>query len=177
MVEGVIKKLRIPAEIISNEQFTNSIFETGLSYQLHNKLLVQVGLLNNATTKPFDIKKTVFYASFNWELLLAAIPEKATSFQALSKYPSVRRDLALVVDQQIRFETLRAIAFKTEPKLLHDVKIFDVYEGDKIPAGKKSYALGFMLLDKDMTLTDKVIDKAMQKLQTAFEQQTGASLR
>lgn len=177
MVEGVIKKLRIPTETLSIEQFTNNIFETGLSYHHKNELLVQVGLLNSITTKPFDIKKEVFYASFNWELLLASIPKKTTSFQPISKYPSVRRDLALVVDQHIRFESLRAIAFKTEPKLLQDVKIFDVYEGDKIPTGKKSYALGFLLLDKDMTLTDKVIDKTMQKLQAAFEQQTGASLR
>jgi len=82
-----------------------------------------------------------------------------------------------VLDQGVRFETLEAIALKTEPRLLRQLTLFDVYEGDKIPAGKKSYALGFVLQDKEATLTDKVIDKTMQRLQLAFEQQAGASLR
>lgn len=177
MVEGILKKLRIPVGNLSTSQFSDNTFEMGVNYQFNGKDLLQAGQLNSATLKPFDIKKSVFYASFNWELLIASIPQNAISFQSLPKYPSVRRDLALVVDQQIHFETLKAIAFKTEPKLLQEVKLFDVYVGDKIPADKKSYAISFSLLDKEMTLTDKMIDKAMQKLQAAFEQQTGASLR
>ena len=177
IVEGLLKKLRIPTNSLRTATFSDSTFEFGLTYLLHQQPLIQLGQLTMATLKPFDIKKAVLYATIHWELLIQNIPQGTIKYEAVSKYPAVRRDLALVVDQQLRFETIEAIAFKTEPKLLQEVRIFDVYEGDKIPQGKKSYAVSFTLLDKENTLTDKVIDKTMQKLLNAFEQQTGAILR
>jgi phenylalanyl-tRNA synthetase beta chain len=95
----------------------------------------------------------------------------------VAKFPEVRRDLALVVDKNIGFGELKSLALKTERKLLQSVGIFDIYEGDKIPAGKKSYALSFILQDENKTLTDKLIDKSMQRIQQAFERELGASLR
>ncbi len=177
IVEGLLKKLRIPTNSLRTATFSDSTFEFGLTYLLHQQPLIQLGQLTMATLKPFDIKKAVLYATIHWELLLQHIPQGTIKYEAVSKYPAVRRDLALVVDQQLRFETIEVIAYKTEPKLLQEVRIFDVYEGDKIPQGKKSYAVSFTLLDKENTLTDKVIDKTMQKLLNAFEQQTGAILR
>lgn len=176
-VESIMKKLRVPTDKMQTTTFSDNIFEHGLCYTLNQDTLVRLGQLNTTTLKTFDIKKPVFYTTINWTKLLKLIPTGSVRFAALPKYPSVRRDLALVVDKSLRFETLEAIAYKTEPKLLTEVRIFDIYEGDKIPAGKKSYALGFTLQDKESTLTDKVIEKTMQKLLTAFEQQTGAVLR
>jgi phenylalanyl-tRNA synthetase beta chain len=127
--------------------------------------------------KLLDVKKPVFYASMHWTGILKEIPLKPLKYEAVSKYPAVRRDLALVLDKNIRFEALKELAFIIEKQYLQSVNIFDVYEGDKIPHDKKSYALGFVLLDKEKTLTDSVIEKTMQKLQKAFEQQLGAVLR
>ncbi len=177
VVEKVLHKLRIPEDKIKTQSFADNNFEFGLQYLINNKPLITAGLLNQLTIKAFDIKKPVYYASFQWEALLELIPATPVRFEALPKFPAVRRDLALVLDQHVRFETLEAIAYQTESKLLKQVTIFDIYEGDKIPQGKKSYALGFVLQDKEGTLTDKIIEKTMQRLLTAFEQQTGASLR
>ena len=176
-VESILSKLRIDDSKLRTSSFSDAIFETGLTYLYNGQILLQAGQLNQTTLKTFDIRKPVFYATINWAMLLSNLPERGIRYEAVPKYPAVRRDLALVVDKQLRFETLESIAFKTEPKLLKAVRIFDIYEGDKIPAGKKSYALSFTLQDNESTLTDKVIDKTMQKLLNAFEQQSGAVLR
>jgi phenylalanyl-tRNA synthetase beta chain len=105
------------------------------------------------------------------------ISVKEKPYQPVPKFPTVRRDLALLVDKDIRFEDLKTAALKTERKLLKEVGLFDIYEGEKIPRGKKSYALSFMLLDEDRTLTDKVIDKTMRKIQMTLEKNFDASLR
>lgn len=177
VVEALMYKLRLMETKHQATPFADDVFEFGLEIRFGEKTLIRAGLLNAATTKAYDIRKPVYYASLAWQQLLSLIPTKAVRFEALPKFPAVRRDLALVLDQGVRFETLEAIALKTEPRLLRQLTLFDVYEGDKIPAGKKSYALGFVLQDKEATLTDKVIDKTMQRLQLAFEQQAGASLR
>jgi phenylalanyl-tRNA synthetase beta chain len=103
--------------------------------------------------------------------------EKPTGFREVTKFPSVRRDLALVLDITVRFEDISKIAYAVEPGLLSAINLFDVYQGDKIPQGKKSYAISFVLLDSEKTLTDKVIDHVMNRLIKQFEEKLGAVLR
>jgi phenylalanyl-tRNA synthetase beta chain len=175
--EGIIKRLNIDRKKITITEENDNLFEYALSYHDGDVEIGRIGKLNQHTLKMLDVKKPVFYGTMHWTGLLARIPMKALKYEAVSKYPAVRRDLALVLDKTIRFEALKALAFSTEKHFLQSVSIFDVYEGDKIPENKKSYALGFVLLDKEKTLTDNVIEKTMQKLQQAFEQQLGAVLR
>jgi phenylalanyl-tRNA synthetase beta chain len=175
--EGIIKRLNIDRKKITIKEESDNLFEFALSYLLDNFEIGRIGKLNQTTLRLLDVKKPVFYASMHWTGILKQIPLKPLKYEAVSKYPAVRRDLALVLDKNIRFEALKELAFITEKQYLQSVSIFDVYEGDKIPDNKKSYALGFVLLDKEKTLTDSVIEKTMQKLQKAFEQQLGAVLR
>ena len=123
------------------------------------------------------VKNEVFVADINWDLMIQLVPHHDVQYVPVSKFPSVRRDLALVVDKNIHFDNLKKLAFHTEKKLLKSVGIFDIYEGDKVPEGKKSYALSFILQDENKTLTDKIIDKTMRRLQQAFEKELGATLR
>jgi phenylalanyl-tRNA synthetase beta chain len=116
------------------------------------------------------------YADFNWGLIIKLLSNKI-KFQEIPKYPEVRRDLALLVNQDVSFESLYAIARQTEKALLNDINLFDVYQGKNLPEGKKSYALSFILQDATKTLTDEQIDKIMGKLQQNFEKEVGAVLR
>jgi phenylalanyl-tRNA synthetase beta chain len=124
-----------------------------------------------------DIKQVVYYVEFNWDLILEQMPKSPISHAALPKYPSVRRDLALVLDKQVEYISLKESSFKAEKQLLQEVNIFDVYEGKGIPEGKKSYALSFTFRDKNRTLTDAEIDKSMQKLMDLFKQEFNAEIR
>jgi phenylalanyl-tRNA synthetase beta chain len=116
-------------------------------------------------------------ADFNWDNIINLIPAHDLTYKAISKFPAVRRDLALIVDKAVTFEALKQVAVKAERKTLKEVGIFDIYEGDKIPEGKKSYALSFVLQDENKTLTDKIIDKAMKRIQQALEREADAQLR
>lgn len=175
--EGVLAKLRIDLREVAWVSFEDNLFEFAVSGKLKGKEILRFGKLNLPTIKMFDIKKPVFFANIYWEKLLGLLPNDTLQYQPVSKFPSVRRDLALVLDQSVKFEDIAALARKTETKLLQQVQIFDVYVGDKIATEKKSYAISFTLADEEKTLTDKLIDKTMQKLQAAFEQQFGAVLR
>ncbi|NOU48144.1 MAG: phenylalanine--tRNA ligase subunit beta [Bacteroidales bacterium] len=175
--EAILKRLNIDRKKVSIKEESDSLFEVALSYHLADHEIGRIGKLTQNTLKQLDVKKPVFYGTIHWTSLLKDIPVRPLQYEAVSKYPAVRRDLALVLDRNIRFEALKDLAFSTEKNLLQGVSIFDVYEGDKIPDTKKSYALGFVLLDKEKTLTDNVIEKTMLKLQKAFEQQFGAVLR
>ena len=124
-----------------------------------------------------DCKQDVYYADINWELLLKSIPAQEVTFAEIAKNPEVRRDLALLIDKNVTFEAIEKIAYETEKKLLKKVGLFDVYEGDRIEAGKKSYAVSFVLQDKDKTLSDKQIESIMAKLQKNFEARLGAIIR
>jgi phenylalanyl-tRNA synthetase beta chain len=119
----------------------------------------------------------VFYAGIHWDNLVQAIKSHTVTYREVSKFPEVRRDLALVLDQSVKYADLEAIAFKTGKQLLKKVSLFDVYEGDKIESGKKSYALSFILQDENKTLTDKEIDKFMDRLAEVFEKEAGAKVR
>jgi len=138
--------------------------------------LVEFGTIKKSILKHFDIKQEVFYADFNWGLILKLIGGKI-KFVDIPKYPEVRRDLALLVDENVTFDVIYNIARQTEKSLLKEVNLFDVYQGKNLPDGKKSYAVSFILQDTSKTLTDEQIDKIVNKLQKNLENEVGASLR
>lgn len=149
----------------------------GIAYRKGEKTLVEFGTVSKAALKKLDISNEVYYADFDWDLILRAIRNNKITYREVSRFPSVRRDLSILLNKDVSFEQLRQIAQKTEKSLLKEVNIFDVYVGDKLPEGKKSYALSFVLQDEEKTLTDKQIEAIMQKLILNFENQTGAEIR
>ena len=176
--KGVILSLfdRLGYHKIEDKPVQNDVFSEGISMGFGNDVLVEFGVVKKHIIKHFDIKQEVFYADFNWDLIIKMISNKI-KFQDIPKYPEVRRDLALLVDQSVAFESLYKLARQTEKSLLKQVNLFDVYEGKNLPEGKKSYALSFILQDTTKTLTDTQIDKIMGKLQTVFQNEVGAQLR
>ena len=175
--ELVLIKLGIDPMTLDCKGSENPNYDDALVY-LHNSTpLVEFGRVTQPAMKLFDIKQQVFAAEFNWDLVLNALTGQRILFKPLSRFHVVTRDFSLMLDRSVTFESLRTLAFKAEKKLLKKVTLFDVYEGDKIEKGKKSYALTFTLLDEDKTLTDKQIDKAMLRIASAFEKELGASVR
>jgi len=174
-VDAIVKRLKI--EGIRVEEYEGPYFDFGLTYRKGEKALVSFGAVAKANLKKADVDGAVYFAQFDWDLLLKVIKKNKITYKEVSKFPSVRRDLALLLDEGVSFEQLRLIANRTEKKLLKEVGIFDVYKGDKLPEGKKSYALSFVLQDEDKTLTDKQIDGIIQKLIINFEKEVGASVR
>lgn len=155
----------------------SDVFSEGLQLSIGRDTLVNFGVLKSKIAKHFDITQEVFYADFKWDTIIEVAKRNKIKFTAIPKYPEVRRDFALLLDDNVTFESLQAIAKKTEKQLLKSVNLFDVYQGKNLPNGKKSYALSFTFMDERQTLTDKVVDKIMNKLQTNFERQLGAELR
>ena len=178
-MKGIINSL-LERVGVSNYQVSpvrNDIFSEGLSIKLGKIGLVDFGVVKRSILKKFDIKQEVLFADFNWQNLLQIISNKGLKVKNLPKFPSVKRDFALLLDSQVSFAEIYKVAFQTERALLKSVDLFDVYEGGKLPQGKKSYAISFNLLDEHKTLNDKEIDKVMQKLQNAFERDFKAELR
>ena len=155
----------------------NDRLSEGLTLSLGKMALVSFGLVKKQVLKYFDIDQSVLFADFNWDNILTVAKRNDIKFTDLPKYPEVRRDFALLLDEDVKFEAIYDIAQKTEKKLLKAVNLFDVYQGKNLPNGKKSYAVSFTLQDEHKTLTDKQIDKIMNKLQQSFETQLGAELR
>ncbi|NND53187.1 MAG: phenylalanine--tRNA ligase subunit beta [Flavobacteriaceae bacterium] len=155
----------------------NDVIAEGLKVSLGKIALVEFGLVKKSVLKAFDISQDVFYADFNWENIIEQAKTKTIIFTDLPKYPEVKRDFALLIDENVTFDAVYTLAKQTEKKLLIDINLFDVFEGKKLPKGKKSYAVSFTLQDEKKTLTDTQIDKIMKKLQTNFEKQLGAELR
>ena len=176
-VEMVLIKLGIDPMTLACTGSENPNFDEALIYLQDNTPLVEFGRVARQTVKLFDIKQTVFAAEFNWDHVLNTLAGHRILFKTLPRFQVVTRDFSLMLDRSVTFEALRTLAFKAEKKLLKKVALFDVYEGDKIEKGKKSYALTFTLLDEDKTLTDKQIDKAMLRIAGAFEKELGASVR
>lgn len=174
-VDGVLSRLGINNLI--TDDGANPHFAYSLQYKKGDKVLVEFGAVAKPILKSFGIDKPVFYANFNWDLVLKTVKSNKIFFQDISKFPAVRRDLSLLIDTHITFAQLHKIAFKTEKSLLKTVNVFDVYVGDKLPEGKKSYALSFILQDDDKTLTDKQIDSVMQKLVFNLEKEAKAEVR
>ncbi len=177
VVETLIARLRISRNQFSLSSFSDSLFEAGLQYSIKDLVLIRIGQLSAQTTKIFDIKKPVFWADIAWEQLMDFVPEPPLTFQPVPKFPAVRRDLALVLDKNVSYADIESAAKQTAGQLLSTVNLFDIYEGEKIPADKKSYAISFVLLSTEKTLTDKDIDTTMERLITTFGSQFGAELR
>jgi len=176
-VENILKRLGISLDKLKTEEASAKYFSEGLAYLQNNKKLVEFGIISGKTQKAFGIENPVYYADFMFDALLIESKNSTVSFADLPKYPEVRRDLALLVDKSVKFNSLKDLALKVEKKLLRSVDLFDVYEGKGIPADKKSYAMSFILRDDEKTLNDKQIDKIMQKLAMTFERELGAKLR
>jgi phenylalanyl-tRNA synthetase beta chain len=139
--------------------------------------LVEFGVINKRVLKEFGIKQEVLFADFDWKSLNEISGKKKIKVSSLLKFPSVKRDLALLIDEKVTFKEIYNLSFQVERNLLKDVGLFDVYQGDKLPEGKKSYAVSFVLQDSNKTLKDAQIDKIMQKLQQSFEKNLEAVLR
>jgi phenylalanyl-tRNA synthetase beta chain len=163
--------------ISSEETCTLSLWQEGLTAYCGQKELVHYGLVQQKLSKAFDVDVPVLYAEFNWAVIKALITGQSVKVKPIAKFPKVKRDLALLVDQGVAFDQLKSVALRTEKQLLREVSLFDVYTGKNIPEGKKSYALSFTLQDEHKTLTDKQIDKIMKKLQEAFARDFEAVLR
>lgn len=176
-VELLLKRFGLNIYDLKCESCSFDIFGDAITLYLNNKPLLQMGQISNRICKMMGIKQEVFYAEIDFDLLVKATRKHKITATELPKYPEVKRDLALLVDKSVSFSALRAVAFATERKLLKSVALFDVYQGDKLPEGKKSYALSFILEDKTQTLTDKAIERTMANLQAAFEKQCGATIR
>ncbi len=168
---------RIGLKDIKTSELNNGLFSYGLSYSTNKKNIVEFGSLSKAILKMMDIKQEVFYANFNWDLILNQLNDSTIRYKEASKFPEVRRDLALLVDKTIKFEQLEQLAYQAEKNILKTVSLFDVYQGDKLPPDKKSYAMSFVLQDETTTLTDKQIEKVMDKLLKTFKEKTGAEIR
>lgn len=177
--KGVVNTLmeRLGIAKLKTAPTKNDVFSEGISVSLGKKKLVDFGTVNPSILKKFGIKQEVIYIDFNWDLILQIAKEKPFKVKALPKFPAVKRDLALLLDRQVSFREIYNLAFQSERKLLKEVDLFDVYQGEKLPENKKSYAVSFVLQDEDKTLNDKQIEKIMQKLQAAFEKNLGATLR
>jgi phenylalanyl-tRNA synthetase beta chain len=148
-----------------------------LTYSYKKKRLVCFGKVTKDLCSKFGVKSDVYMADFNWDLMLELAGYTKIKYQEVSKFPSVRRDLSLLIDKSVSFSELKKIATATDNKILKLVNLFDVYEGDKLPKGKKSYAISFIMSDESKTLTDKYVDKIMEKLMYSFKEKAGAELR
>lgn len=177
-VENLFRRLGIDPEGLHTEPATNELFAEGVNlYSRRKRLLGFICIVSPGTRKSFDIDNDVFYAELEWQALLDEYKDARTRYTELPRFPEVKRDMALLIDQSVKFGDLQQAAFQAERKLLKHVNLFDVYEGKHIEAGKKSYAISFILQDTQKTLTDKQIDAIMDKLRKTFEDKFGATLR
>lgn len=178
-LKGVIHQLlQKNCPILTEEQSTdNDIFSEGLNYKYKGKSLLQFGFIKKEICDKFDINQEVLYAELDFIQIADLAKNNNIQYQVKPKFPQVRRDFALLLDNKITFDALKHIALKTEKNILNSIQLFDVYEGDELPKGKKSYGLSFYFQDPRKTLTDKYVDKIMGKLQNQFETQLGAQLR
>jgi phenylalanyl-tRNA synthetase beta chain len=174
-VDLIINRLNIKG--LSSAETINPDLSSGISYCKGEKVLVDFGIVSKKSLKKLDITSDVFYADFDWDLIVRSVRNNKISYTEVSKFPSVRRDLSMLLNKDVSFEQLKQIAQKTDKSLLKEVNVFDVYVGDKLPEGKKSYALSFLIQDEEKTLTDKQIEALMQKLIINFEKQVGAEIR
>ncbi|GAA0870866.1 phenylalanine--tRNA ligase subunit beta [Gangjinia marincola] len=175
VLDGLFTKLGISG--ISYDTTSSALFSEGLDASANKKELVRFGVLSTSITKIMDVDQEVLYADINWQNVIDLAAKNSFKFKPIPKYPSVRRDFALLLDKQVAFNDVKQIAQKTEGKLLKEIQLFDVYEGKNLPEGKKSYAVSFTLQDEHKTLTDKQIDKVMNKLRQRFEKDLQAELR
>ena len=177
-VENILRRIGVKPGMIVRKKSENDIFSAGLTIENRGgKTLVEMGIITKKLQKQFGLDNPVYYAELNWTALMKVIKKNEVLYTEISKFPPVSRDLALLVDNSVEFAQIEQIARQTEKKLLKNVELFDVYEGDKLPAGKKSYAVNFILQDEEKTMGDKQIDAIMQKLIANLKKQLNAELR
>lgn len=178
-LKGIVVALleRIGLINLKTSPAKSDVFSEAIMFSVDKKKLVEFGVLKKRISKAFAIKQEVFFADFNWSAVTSLSGTSKISFSKLPKFPSLRRDLALLIDQKITFKEINRLAFQSERKLLKGVDLFDVYQGAKLPEGKKSYGVSFLFQDATKTLTDKQVDKIMKKLLHTFEKNLEATLR
>ena len=171
-------RLGLSLQAVTLVKGENNIFEDSISIVTKaGKIIAELGIVAYKLTKNMGITNEVFFADIYWDNLLKAVKKHVVEYKEISKYPAVSRDLALLVDKTVEFEQIKEIAYSTEKKLLKAVELFDVYEGKNLPAGKKSYAVNFILQDEQKTLNDKQIDSIMKKLIDNLTKRLNAELR
>ncbi|MFC6858676.1 phenylalanine--tRNA ligase subunit beta [Zunongwangia atlantica] len=175
VIEAVFQRLGI--KNLKSGASKSDIFAEGLMLSSAKAKLVEFGVIKKSILKHFDIDQEVLFADFNWDAVIEIAKTQSNKFVDIPKYPAVRRDFALLLDEAISYAEIETIATQTEKKLLKEVNLFDVYQGDNLPEGKKSYAVSFTFQDENKTMTDKQIDKIMNKLQYRFENELKAELR
>ena len=177
-VENIFKRLGLDLHSLVVGNLSDDFYSTALTVNTKGgKRLATFGVVTKKMLKAFDVDNEVYYADLNWKELMKAIRSVKVSYKEISKFPAVKRDLALLLDKKVQFAEIEKIAYETEKKLLKEVELFDVYEGKNLEAGKKSYAVSFLLQDESQTLNDKMIDKIMSKLVKNLEDKLGAKLR
>ncbi len=177
-VMNILKRLGVPMGMLVFAEGAEDIFDK--SQEIRNrggKVLVKMGIVSRAILKKFDIENPVYFADINWKSVLKAVKNQSVKYHDISKFPAVSRDLALLLDESVEFARIEEIAYKTEKKLLKSVSLFDVYEGKNLPAGKKSYAVNFVLQDETKTLNDKAIEAVMNNLIRQLKANLNAELR
>jgi phenylalanyl-tRNA synthetase beta chain len=175
--EMILERLGIPVGKLDVEDVAGDLFREGIRYTLGGEPVVALGIVNKIPLERADVHQEVYHAEFAWENILKRLANHAVTFTPVPRFPAVRRDLALLLDKGVTFKEVRDLAFATERSLLKSATLFDVYEGERLGAGKKSYAVSFTLRDEGQTLTDKQVDKVMGRLVNAYARQLGAEIR
>jgi phenylalanyl-tRNA synthetase beta chain len=168
---------RLGLEGYSTDATFPPVFSEGISLKIKKTPLVTLGVVKGTLLKKFDIKQEVLFADFDWKAMTELAKNKKIVYKPIPKFPEVKRDFALLLNEDISFSEVQNIAYQTEKKLLKNISLFDVYTGDKLPEGKKSYAVSYTLQDDTKTLTDKQIDRIMNKIKVSYEEKLGAELR
>lgn len=177
-VMNIMARLGVHLGGLKVVQGTNDIFAKSLAFTDRNgKVMVEFGIVAKAITTQFNLEQEVYYAEINWSMMMKHLQKGPVSFKEISKFPTVSRDLALLIDKSVEFGQIEQIAYASDKKFLKKVELFDVYEGEKLPDGKKSYAVNFVLQDETKTMNDKQTDAVMKKIITNLEKQLGATLR
>jgi phenylalanyl-tRNA synthetase beta chain len=177
-VLNILKRLGVPFGALVFGEAKSDVFSAATTIaQRGGKTIAEFGIVTKKVAKMFDIEAPVFYADINWTNLMKLIKKVTVSYYELSKFPAVSRDLALLVDEGVQFAQIEAAAYQAEKKLLKEVKLFDVYEGKNLEAGKKSYAVNFTLQSEEKTLNDKAIEAVMNKIEQNICKSTGATVR
>ena len=176
-VESILEKLGFHMRQFKTEELEDDIFTQGLRYKLKKHTIAEIGMVHPDILKKADVETPVYFGDIYWDKVIHMAENNKVEYREIPKYPQVRRDLALLLDEEVRFKQIEDLAYKTERKLLKDVSLFDVYQGEKLGENKKSYAVSFILQDEKQTLKDKQIDKIMDKLIKTFKEQLGAEIR
>ncbi len=175
--EMVLSRLGINGSVILAHENSKKYFAESVTYSFQNQLIAETGKISKSYLAKFDIGQDVFYSHIDWDLIMKIIKNNVISYRELPKYPSVRRDLAMLLDNGVTFGQIREIAYRTEKTVLQDIGLFDVYENESLGTNKKSYAVSFILRDNLRTMTDNNIEKTMNNLIRAFENELGARIR